>query len=402
MITKLSLKNLPVKDKKVLMRVDFNVPLDASGQITDDTRIVASLPSIQYVLKQGGAVILMSHLGRPKGNTPALSLKPCAERLSKLLGKPVQMTSDCIGPQVAEMAKALKHGEVMLLENLRFYPGEEKPESDPSFAQQLAKLGDCYVNDAFGTAHRAHASTATIAQYFPGKSAAGFLMEKEIQFLGELIAHPKRPFAAIIGGAKISSKLGVIKALIQKVDHLLIAGGMSYTFFKAQGISIGDSICEDAFLETAQQILQECREKKLPLHLPLDVVVADAIRPDAQTRIIPISQGIPRGFQGVDIGPKTIELFSSQLQPMQTVFWNGPVGVFEIPAFAKGTHAIAQTLSKLNAVTVVGGGDSIAAIQALSLADKMTHLSTGGGASLEYIELGTLPGIEALSPEKMD
>lgn len=400
MIKKLSIKDLVVNGKKVLMRVDFNVPLDKDGKITDDTRIVASLPSINYVLDRGGSVILMSHLGRPKGKVvPQMSLAACAHRLSDLLGGArVIMAPDCIGPNVETLAKNLQPGEVMLLENLRFYPAEEKPELDPSFAKNLAKLGDFYVNDAFGTAHRAHSSTEAITQYFPGKSAAGLLMEKEIHFLGEMLAHPKKPFHALIGGAKISSKIGVIRSLISKVDALYIAGGMAYTFFKAQGINIGDSIHEDEFLQTAKDIIAECKSHGVALHLPQDIVIANQVSEDAEARSIAVTpQGIPEGFQGVDIGTKTIHAFTSELKQAKTIFWNGPVGVFEIPAFAKGTFAIAKAIAEIKATTVVGGGDSVAAIQKLGLGEKMSHLSTGGGASLEYLELGTLPGIEALS-----
>jgi phosphoglycerate kinase len=398
MTRKLSLKDLDVKGKKVLMRVDFNVPLDQQGQITDDTRIRASLPSIKYALDQGGALILMSHLGRPKEKrVPALSLAPVAKRLSELIDKKVIMAQDSVGPDVEILAKNLKLGQILLLENLRFHPGEEHPDDHPEFVDSLAKLGDVYVNDAFGTAHRAHASTATIAKYFPNKAAAGFLLEKEIEFLSSLLSDPKRPFYAILGGAKISSKFGVIQALLKKVDALLIGGGMCYTFFKAQGMKIGNSIHEDEFLDPANNILSECQKKDVPLLLPTDIVAANKIAPDAKTVIVDIENGIPDGYEGVDIGPKTIKAFSDRLKDAGTVFWNGPLGVSEIPLFAKGTKAIAEVLAKLSAVTIVGGGDSIAALQSLGVADKMTHLSTGGGASLEFIEFGTLPGIEALS-----
>ncbi len=398
MTRKLSLTDLPIQGKKVLMRVDFNVPLDKNATITDDTRIAAALPSIRHVLSQGGALILMSHLGRPKEKkVPELSLAPCAKRLAELLQQPVLIAPDCIGPEVEAMARTLKPGQVLLLENLRFHRGEEHPDDDPEFAKKLAQLGDFYVNDAFGTAHRAHSSTATIARYFPGKAAAGFLMEKEIRFLGEALLKPARPFYAIIGGAKISSKIGVLKALIPKVDALLIGGGMAYTFFKAQGWAIGDSICEDEWLNEARSIMEACRAKGVKLLLPVDNVMADQPRNGAHTKIIDPQQGIPAGFQGVDIGPGTIRLFTQQLQDAATVFWNGPLGIFEQSDFAKGTQAIAKVVAQLHATTIVGGGDSIAALQAAGLADKITHLSTGGGASLEFIEQGTLPGIEALS-----
>lgn len=401
MSTKLSLADLPVKAKKVLMRVDFNVPLDKNGKITDNTRIVASLPSIQYVLDNGGAVILMSHLGRPKGkSSPELSLKPCAEALSKLLGKQVKMAPDCIGEETVKMVQALKPGEVLLLENLRFHKGEEYPEQDPEFVKQLAKLGDVYVNDAFGTAHRPHASTTIIGLYFIGKAAAGFLLEKEIQFLGSHLSNPQKPFCAIIGGAKISTKLGVIQSLMKKADILLIGGGMAYTFLKAQGISIGDSIHEDDYLEKAKSILESAKTSKVKIVLPQDIVVAKEIKAGAESRIVDSKNGIPDGFQGVDIGPKSIQQFSEELKQAQTLLWNGPLGVFEIPEFARGTEAIARAVANLKATTIVGGGDSIAALQKAGVADSITHLSTGGGASLEYIEYGTLPGIEALSEGK--
>lgn len=395
---KLSLKDLHLSGKKVLLRVDFNVPLDKNGHITDDTRIQASLPSIQYILDHDGSVILMSHLGRPKeGKDPKLSLKPCATRLSELLKRPVQMADDCVGPEVEKKVSQIKPGDILLLENLRFHPGEEKPEKYPEFVKQLAKLGDLYVNDAFGTAHRAHASTATIAQYFPGKAASGFLLEKEIQFLGSALLNPTHPFYAIIGGAKISSKIGVLKSLIKKADGLLIGGGMAYTFFKAKGIQIGNSIHEDEFLQTAREFMEDCKKANKTLLLPIDIVVAEKIEPNAKTKLIEAQQGIPPGFEGVDIGPKTIASFTTQLQDAKTIFWNGPLGVFEQKEFAKGTEAIAKAVAQSKAVTVVGGGDSIAAIESAGVANKITHISTGGGAALEYIEFGKLPGIEALS-----
>lgn len=399
---KLSIKDLPIKDKKILIRVDFNVPLDKQGKITDDTRIVATLPTIRKVLDQGGSVVLMSHLGRPKDQrVPELSLKPCAERLSQLLGQKVIMAPDCIGPEVEKIVHALKPGQILMLDNLRFHKGEEHPEKDELFVKELAKFGDAYVNDAFGAAHRAHASTANIAKFFPGKAAAGLLLEKEIDFLGDTLKSPKHPFCAIVGGAKISTKCGVIQTLMKKADTVLIGGGMAYTFLKAQGIPIGNSIHEDEFLDQARHLLASSGKGGLGrLILPKDIVITEEVKEGATFKIIDSSKGIPAGYEGVDIGPETIQNFASELRKASTILWNGPLGVFEIPQFAKGTNAIAHVLADLKAVTIVGGGDSVAAIQAAGLSDKVTHLSTGGGASLEYIEFGTLPGIEALSDKK--
>lgn len=398
MTKKLSIKDLDVKNKRVLMRVDFNVPMDKQGNIADDTRIVAALPSIRYILDKGGSVILMSHLGRPKEKpSPEFSLKPCAQLLSKLLNIPVIMAPDCIGKEVKALAKNLKPGQVLLLENLRFHHGEENPQDDPNFVRHLAELGDVYVNDAFGTAHRQHASTAEITKYFPGKSAAGFLMEKEIKYLGEALLNPKRPFYALIGGAKISSKITVLKALLKKADKVFIGGGMAFTFFKAQGINIGNSIHEDAFLDQAREIIAESHTLNVPLFLPEDIVVVDKVSNEAKIQIVESKKGIPDGYQGVDIGPKTVNRYVKELEDAATVFWNGPMGIFEIDSFAKGTNAIAQALARSSATTIVGGGESVEAIKAAGIADKITHISTGGGASLEYLEQGTLPGIEALS-----
>lgn len=391
-MTKLRLQDLSLQGKRVLMRVDFNVPLG------DDTRIREALPSIEYILKAGGSLILMSHLGRPEGKrVEKFSLEPCAEILNKHLGRPVRFVKDCIGDEVENAAKALKPGEILLLENLRFYPAEEDPTADPKFAQKLAKLGDLYVNDAFGTAHRAHSSTFTVAKLFPGKAAMGLLMEKELTFLQPLLQNPQRPFYAIVGGAKISSKIGVLKSLVEKVDALFIGGGMAFTFFKAQRIAIGNSICEESHLVTARELMATCAEKKIPLFLPKDLLIADSVAENAKTRVIAIQEGIPAGWQGVDMGPLTLSEWTAQLKKAQTIFWNGPVGIFEIPAFAKGTEGLAQTLAKLSSVRVVGGGDSVAAINRLHLSKNFTHLSTGGGASLEFLEHGRLPGIDALS-----
>jgi phosphoglycerate kinase len=401
-MSKLSVRDLDLKNKNVLIRVDFNVPLDKNGKITDDTRIRASLPTIQYVLDQGGRVILISHLGRPKdGPIPSLSLAPCAKHLSELLKKDVKLAPDCVGVAVQRLVKDLKPEQVLLLENVRFHAAEEKPELDSNFAKELSTLGDCYVNDAFGTAHRAHSSTAEICRYFPGLSAMGLLMEKEVHFLGELLLNPQRPFYAIIGGAKISSKIGVIKSLLQKADAIFVGGGMAYNFSKAKGIEIGESIHDDAYLPVVKEILEASRTSKAQLYLPEDYVIADRIAKDAQIKVISADQAIPNGFQGVDIGPATIKKYVNLLQSAATVFWNGPLGVFECSPFEKGTIAIAQALSQLKAKTIVGGGESISAIYQAGVADRITHLSTGGGASLEFLEAGTLPGIQSLSDKKV-
>lgn len=395
---KLFIEDLEMSGKKVLMRVDFNVPLDGDRNIIDASRIEATLPSIHYVLNHGGALILMSHLGRPKAMVnPDFSLAPCAAFLEKVLNCPVALAPDCTSEKTAEMAKHLKPGQVLLLENLRFNRAEEHPEDDPSFAKRLASYGDLYVNDAFGCSHRKHSSIYTITQYFPGKAAAGFLLEKEIRMLSSMLQNPKRPLVSIIGGAKISSKIGVLNSLLDKVDTLIIGGGMAFTFLKAMGIEIGKSIVEETFLDQAKAILAKAKEKKIPLLLPLDNVIVKEINGKSPTQVVATDKGIPSDFQGVDIGPKTIELFTKTIRGAKTILWNGPLGVYEIDAFAKGTNAIAKCVAESGAITIVGGGDSVAAIQEVDLADKITHLSTGGGATLEYIEFGTLPGVEALS-----
>lgn len=396
-VDKLTLKDLFLKGKRVLMRVDFNVPLSQEGKITDDSRIVAALPSIEYVLAHGASLILMSHLGRPKPKPdPQFSLAPVAKRLAELLHKPVPIAPDCVGPEVEKMASALRPGQVLMLENVRFHIGEEEPEKDPSFVDQLAELGDLYVNDAFGTAHRAHASTALIAKHFPGKAAAGFLMEKELSFLYPLLQSPRHPFYAIIGGAKVSTKTGVIHNLLKRVDSLFLGGGMTFTFLKAEGIEIGSSLFEEGEVNGAKQILQNAKS----IHLPTDLVIADAFSNDAKWKVIKSRAGIPQGWQGMDIGPETIHEWSRLLQKASTVFWNGPLGVFEMPHFAKGTFEIATSLANSKAEVIVGGGDSVAAIQQMGLGEKFAHLSTGGGAALEFLEFGHLPGIDALSPAK--
>ncbi|NGX62945.1 MAG: Bifunctional PGK/TIM [Candidatus Anoxychlamydiales bacterium] len=399
---KLSITDLDLKGKKVLMRVDFNVPLTDDDKIADDTRIKAALQSIKYVLDKGASLILMSHLGRPKGKIdPKLSLKIVAKRLSELIGKDVQMAPDSIGSEVENLAKNLKTGEILLLENLRFHEAETKPETDPNFAKSLASLGDVYINDAFGTAHRKHSSTYTITKYFENKAAMGFLLKKEIDFLGKAVKNPKRPFFAIIGGKKISTKIGVINSLIDKVDAIFIGGAMTYTFLKALNLSVGNSIFEEELVSEAQKIMQKCDEKKVKLYLPLDILIANEFKNEAKTQIINTDENIPDNWEGVDIGPKTIKDWQEHLKDAKTVLWNGPLGVFEFENFAKGTNEIAKIISKIDCVSIIGGGDSIAAINKLGIADKFSHLSTGGGASLEYIEFGTLPGIEALSDKKL-
>jgi phosphoglycerate kinase len=397
-MAKLIIQDLLLTGKKVLIRVDFNVPLNKDGTIADDTRIRESLPTLQHALQQGAAVILMSHLGRPKSKKDVqFSLGICAKKLSQLISAPVFFATDSVGKDVEKMVQDLKGGQVLLLENLRFYPAEEDPSLDPNFAKELAKFGDFYVNDAFGTAHRSHSSTAVIAQYFPGKAAMGLLMQKEISHLEPLLKKPEHPFFVLIGGAKVSSKIGVLKSLMKKVDAFYIGGGMAFTFLKAQGVSIGDSLFEETSLLEAQNLLRECEAKKIALHLPTDVVIADGFRNDATFKTIPISDGIPKGWMGMDIGPQTTQAWSADFQRAATVFWNGPVGVFEFSHFARGTQEMAKIVAGLKANTTVGGGDSVAAINQLGLSSKFSHVSTGGGASLEYLELGKLPGIEALS-----
>ncbi len=392
---KKTIRDIDLAGKRVLVRVDFNVPLDSKQQITDDTRIRAALPTIRYVLDQGAAVILMSHLGRPDGKAvEKLSLAPVARRLSELLGRPVQMATDCVGPAVEAQAKALQPGQVLLLENLRFHKEEEK--NDPDFARQLAALGEVYVNDAFGTAHRAHASTEGVTRYLPG--VAGFLMEKEINFLGSALENPRRPFVAIIGGAKVSDKIAVLERLISMVDALLIGGGMANTFLKAEGYEIGDSLFEEGKLDVARDLVAKAQNRGLRFLLPTDVVIADRFAADATYKVVS-RDDVPKGWRILDIGPKTVEAFRETLADAQTIVWNGTLGVAEMPAFAKGTDAIIEILAKrtqAGAITIIGGGDSAAAVEEAGAAEKMTHVSTGGGASLEFLEGRTLPGVAAL------
>ena len=393
---KLSLKDLDLKSKKVLMRVDFNTPVK-DKKITDDTRILEALPSIRYILEQGGSLILLSHLGRPQGKDPNLSLQPVANRLSQLLGQEVQFVPDCIGEEVKKAAGRLAPKEVLLLENLRFYPEEEKPEKNPEFAKFLAALGDTYVDDAFGCAHRAHSSIVKVPEMFPnGKRALGFLMEKEVKILSGLLKNPERPFFALIGGAKISSKIGVLSSLIDEVDALFLGGAMVYTFMKAKNIPIGLSLAEEDQIPKALEIIGSCEEKGVKLFFPIDIVAADKIESEAQTEVVLFSEGMEAPFEGVDIGPQTIELYKNELSKGKTILWNGPLGVFEVAPFDQGTNAIAGALSEMTANVIVGGGDSVSAVLKAGLRGKFTHLSTGGGASLEFLEFGTLPGIEAI------
>jgi len=372
----------------VLVRVDFNVPVK-EGVVGDDTRIRAALPTLNYLLENGAALILCSHLGRPKGSPdPQYSLRPVADHLAGLLGKPVAFAEDCIGPRADEAVEALKPGDVLILENTRFHAGETK--NDPEMAKQLASLADLYVNDAFGSAHRAHSSTEGVAKFLP--AVAGFLLEKEIKYLGQAVADPEKPFVAILGGAKISDKIGVIKNLLVKADSILIGGGMANTFFKAEGYPVADSLVEDEALETAKEILAQAGAK---FRLPVDVVIADKFEADAAQKIMATGP-IPDGWRILDIGPETVAHFAKIIGEAKTVVWNGPMGVFEFPAFAKGTFAIAQAAAESGAVTIVGGGESVAAVKQSGLADKITHISTGGGASLEMLEGLTLPGVAAL------
>lgn len=417
-ITKKTVRDIDVKGKRIVMRVDFNVPMD-KGVVQDNTRIVAALPTIKYLIEKGAkSIVLMSHLGDPKKDSAKAKEKaekagkefneqeyiknkhmmaPVAAELSKLLGKPVAFAPDCYGAETDKIAANLKEGEILMLENTRFHKEETSKEASDreAMAKELAKYGDIYVNDAFGTAHRAHASTETLAHFLPAVS--GFLIEKELEFLEEkVVKNPAKPFVAIIGGAKVSSKIAVIEKLLEKVDRLIIGGGMAYTFFKSMGYGVGDSLCEDDQVETAKKIMDKAKAAKVDFVLPLDLTIADGYAPDAKTNIVAADK-IPAGWQGLDVGPKTIELFEKTLHGAKTVFWNGPVGVFEWDAFAKGTTAIANIMAKLpGCVTVIGGGDSVSAVNKAGVADKMSHISTGGGASMELVEGKILPGIAAL------
>ncbi len=391
---KKTVQDIDVKGRKVLLRCDFNVPmaLDGSGVITDDQRIRAALPTIQYLLDQNAAVIACSHMGKPKGVVvPELSLKPVAVRLSQLLGKPVIMAEDVVGPDARAKAQALQPGQILLLENTRFEPGETK--NDPALAKAMADMAEVYVSDAFGAVHRAHASTAGVADYLPAVS--GFLIQKELDFIGGALANPKRPLVAILGGSKVSSKIGVINNLLQVADTILIGGGMAYTFFAAKGGKVGNSLLEADWEAYANDMVKKAEEKGVKLLLPVDTVCADAFAPDAKIQVVGAGE-VPDGWQGLDIGPETVRLYCEAVADAGTVIWNGPMGVFEFPAFAKGTEAVAEALSKTDAITIIGGGDSAAAVQQLGYADKMTHISTGGGASLEFMEGKELPGVACL------
>ena len=391
-MSKKTVRDIDLKDKKVLVRCDFNVPMDENKKITDNTRIVAAIPTIKYLLENNCAIILCSHLGRPKGEfKPEYSLAPVAEELSKLLGKEVIMAKDVIGEDAKQKAANLKQGQIMLLENVRFH--KEETDNSPEFAKELASMAQIYVNDAFGTAHRAHSSTAGVAAYLPAVS--GFLIEKELKFLGNAINNPQRPCVAILGGAKVSDKIGVIDSLLDKVDTLMIGGGMAYTFFKAQGYEVGNSICELDKLDLAKQAMEKAKEKGVKLMLPVDTKIGKEFKPDTESKTVAWTE-IPEGWEGFDIGEKTIKMFVDELQTAKTVVWNGPLGLFEFDQFAIGTNEIAKALSKIDATTIIGGGDSAAAVEKAGLADKMTHISTGGGASLEFLEGKKLPGIECL------
>lgn len=388
MFNKKTIRDIDFRGKRVLVRVDFNVPIK-EGKVKDDTRIRAALPTLNYLLDQGASLILCSHLGRPKGGpSPEFSMKPVADYLAGLMGKPVAFVGNLVGPDVTAAAQALKPGEILVLENTRFHPGETK--NDPELSEQLARLADVYVNDAFGSAHRAHASTEGVAHHLP--AVAGFLMEKEIQYLGQAIAEPKRPFVAILGGAKISDKIGVIRNLLKIADHVLIGGGMANTFFKAQGYPVGDSLVEDEALDTARELLAMGGTR---LRLPIDVVIADRFENDAESRVMPMAP-VPDGWRILDIGPETAAAFRKVIASAGTVVWNGPMGVFEMPNFAQGTYSIAQAVASSGATSIIGGGDSVAAVNQSGLANKITHISTGGGASLEMLEGLVLPGVAAL------
>ena len=391
-----TIDNFNFKNKKALIRVDFNVPLDENFKVTDATRIVSAKPTIIKILEDGGSCVLMSHLGRPKGVTPEFSLNHIVNAVSDIIGVKVKFVDDCIGEKAEKAAAELQPGEVLLLENLRFHPEEEK--GDILFSEKLSKLGDIYVNDAFGTAHRAHASTTIVAQFFPNDKCFGYLLAKEIESIQKVLSDSVKPVTAVLGGAKVSSKIGIIKNILDKVDHIIIGGGMTYTFIKAQGGKIGDSICEDDKMQLALDILEEAKAKGVKIHLPIDVVAADAFDNNANTQVVDVND-IPDGWQGLDAGPKTNVGFSFVIAQSKTILWNGPLGVFEMPNFAKGTielgNAIADATAE-GAFSLVGGGDSVAAVKQFGFEDKVSYVSTGGGAMLESLEGKILPGIEAI------
>jgi len=394
---KKTIEDIDVTGKRVLLRVDFNVPLDVNtGAISDDSRIQASLPTIKYLIDHKSRIILCSHLGRPKGNVVEnLRMAPIAQRLSQLMDVPVSTASDCIGQEVASKVETLKEGDILVLENLRFHAEEEA--NDAAFARKLASLADIYVNDAFGTAHRAHASTVGVAKYLP--AVAGFLMKKELEVMGKLLHDPERPSACLIGGAKVSDKIELLQNMLRRVDILLVAGGMAATFLKAQGYEVGRSLIENDKLGLARKLVQEAQEWRVPFLLPIDVLVAEEIKAGVPTRVVPTTD-IPSGSHIVDIGPQSIELFCSELKKCRTIMWNGPMGIYEIPQFAQGTRSIASFLSTINAITIIGGGSSAEVVQEMGLTDKMTHVSTGGGASLRFLEGVALPGVKVLLDNK--
>ncbi len=391
-MNKKTVRDIDLKGKKVLVRCDFNVPMDENQNITDNTRIVAAIPTIQYLLDNNCKIILCSHLGRPKGEVkPEYSLKPVAKELSKLLGTEVKMAEDVIGESAKKLSANLQEKEIMLLENVRFH--REETDNNPEFAKALSTMAEVYVNDAFGTAHRAHASTEGVAKFLPAVS--GFLIEKELKFLGNAIENPERPFVAILGGAKVSDKIGVIDSLLEKVDTLIIGGGMAYTFFKAQGYEVGNSICEIDKLDLARELMQKAEQKGVKFLLPVDTKVGKEYDKNTESKTVKCTE-IPADWEGFDIGEETIKLFAEEIRKAKTVVWNGPLGLFEFEQFAVGTNSIAKVLSEIDATTIIGGGDSAAAVEKANLADKMTHISTGGGASLEFLEGKKLPGIECL------
>ena len=391
-MNKKTIRDIDLKGKRVLVRCDFNVPMDENQNITDNRRIVAALPTIKYLIEQECKIVLCSHLGRPKGEfKKEFSLAPVAAELSKQLGQEVLMATDVIGENAKTLAENLKPGQVMLIENVRFH--KEETENDPEFAKQLANFGEIFVNDAFGTAHRAHASTEGVSHYLPAVS--GFLIEKELKFLGDALENPERPFISILGGSKVYDKIGVIDSLLEKVDELLIGGGMSYTFYKALGYSVGNSICEDDKIDLAKELMEKAKAKNVKMLLPIDNKLGKEFSANTETMVVD-RESIPDGWEGLDIGPKTIELYTEELKKAKTVIWNGTVGVAEFDLFAEGTNSLAKVLSELDATTIIGGGDTAAAVQKAGLADKMTHVSTGGGASLEFLEGKKLPGIECL------